>query len=226
MSLSLAAPPLHADPIALATGSTINASVSVPETDPTTTADVTSLPYATSTSESESGQSSIVTPALTTGEFSFAFSQTVTAALMASIASPGIVSDSDTADGNGDLFFTAGPNTQYAITGSLASSTSDDQLYAYLQDTTTGAAPIYSYSNSGGPALTLDSTGGPLTGPLTAGNTYEFYADENSSASGQIVSDLTFTQAVPEPAMGIIVLAGAAVAKRSRRRSFRPAVAV
>jgi hypothetical protein len=232
-SLSLTAP-LHAAPLTLAAGSTINATISlVGDTPAITTSTVTSLPYATPTTENVNGQISTVSPTLTTSEFSLAYSQTVAGYVEPSEAlAPSLATQYNFADGNGDLYFIPGASTSYTLAGTLASTGFEDELQVSLEDTTTNTL-IYTYNQRNSPALTLASGAGLLSGLLNGNDTYEFFADETTAVANEVLFaqplapaaalptltgtvSITFTP-VPEPASATMLLPALAASTLTRR---------
>lgn len=163
--------------------STVAAFASDDDAGTTTTNDVNSLPYSTPAAVTDGFNSSTTTPTLTNSALNFNFSQQI------------IDTDIGTSktSGDGDIFFTAGANTTYSIAGSMTVTGDDIQgnLVTSLYDITTSTS-LYDYNqnlfNPGAgvveatgqlgesSTLTLDSSGGSLTGSLNAGDTYEFYA--------------------------------------------------
>lgn len=217
---------VEADPIALDTSypSTVTASVELPDTDPSSSSPVTSLPYADPTTESDGGESSTVTASLTTSGFSFTYTQ--------------VTGDANSStSGGGNVYFTAGAEATYTITGTETSDdTPNNGMSVSLYDLTSSQY-TYNEVQSGSSPLLLDSTGGPLSGPLISGHVYEFVADESAQylipsvvsspavtpdapapapdLSGMV--DITFAQTIPEPAsVGLLVAGVGAIAMRRR----------
>jgi hypothetical protein len=114
--------------------------------------------------------------------------------------------------GGGQTTFTANAGVNYAISGSATFSTwvQEGYYYASLFDESTNTY-LYDYDvedyYDGYPqTYTLDASGGPLTGTLTAGDTYEWTAEleadniqeEEPTAIGSAA--ISFGASVPEPA--------------------------
>jgi len=204
----------HAALITLDTVNTSTADASVYstiESDYNTTGKiVSSLPYTDpSTADGATGDFSTVTPNLSDSALDFTYSQTLTNAA------------DYFADSDGDIFFVAGPNTAFSLTGTQTSDGTTDELYVQLVDRT-AQQQIFNADLRNSSTLSLGSN--PITGVLTPGDTYEFFADENMhngqgpdpTLAGSVL--LTFSQAVPEPTAALL-LVGAAIASRTRNRN-------
>jgi hypothetical protein len=195
---------LRAQPITLGSGSNVSASATggADFQDPTTTDDVTGLPYSNTTSETDGNASSSVDANLSTSSFNLGYTQSISlnTAVQTGLT-PAVPSGEGSTQGDADIFFTAGSNASFSLSGYQTVTGMDvcDELNVYLYDATQGTY-VYDYdqtsSNGAGiliaPAislstcsntLTLDTSGGPLSGALTAGDNYEFYASESMSAS-------------------------------------------
>jgi hypothetical protein len=150
-------------------------------------------------------------------------------------------------DGDGNVYFTAAPGTQYTISGNMAVTGSDYQanIEAWLYDVTSNTT-LYYYNNGSyyfpeeesigletPTDLTLDdSQTGSLTGTLNATDQYEFIADENMTneldpqLTGAI--DISFASADPVPLpssaeAGLVLLGLVAATGTIWRRVRRPA---
>jgi len=202
---------LRAQPITLGSGSNVSASATGADLqDPTTTDNVTSLPYTGTTSETDGNASSSVDANLSTSSFNLGYTQSISPLLTAvqTGLTPASLLGSST-QGDADIFFTAGSNASFSLSGyqTVTGIGASDELNVYLYDATQGTY-VYDYdqtsSNGAGiliaPAislstcsntLTLDTSGGPLSGALTAGDNYEFYASESMSSGAVIDPNLT-----------------------------------
>ena len=199
---------------------------------------VNSLPYTTPATETDGSATSTTTPNLSDAGLSATFSQSIT--------------DPRSSTGGGIfIYFTANAALDYSIAGTLKAvgddvegqlnctlfdETSDSILYnSYLSfddlQTQTGVSPadgIIQDTNS----LNLDSTGGPLTGALTVGDSYEFLLSEEMDNGGTDPTltgsgGLTLTavgggSSVPLPrsapaAMGLLLFAALGVRSFSRK---------
>lgn len=218
---------LHADPITLGTGSSVSATAHDFNLDQTTTDNVTSLPFVKTTAATAGTASSSVLSNLTTSGFSFSYTQSI----------PSLDGD---AEGKGDMFFTAGAGTTFAIAGSMTSLGIDytQELAASLFDVTAGSF-VYDYDKTvdnfiacgmsvvpetfvssfmsvSSSTLTLDTTGGALSGALVAGHSYEFIAFQgidntniDPTSSGNIT--ITFAQQAPSGSIPLPLSAAAAL---------------
>jgi hypothetical protein len=219
---------LQADPIALDNNSIGGQSILDAEVrfSPGYQADVNSLPYNAPISASSAFQSASLTDNLTTSGFSFGYSAAI-----------GQQFGPDGGGGSGgSIFFQAGAGTTYSIVGSLVEtgdfSYTEGGLGVLLFDLTQSQT-VYSYSESvSAGSLNLDSSWGPLSGLLTSGDVYRFYADVGlrsvqSADSSSLVGNvgITFTQSVPEPSTYALLLAGMALLAfyRCRRLVFQGA---
>jgi hypothetical protein len=174
----------YADPITLANGggnqSNVQAFASDDDGGTTSTNNVNSLPFTTPTTVADGDNSSTVNSALSTSALNFGYIQEID-----DTESPSQTS------GEGDIFFKAGANVTYSIAGSmtvtgdfvegeLATSLYDvtTSTYAYNYDQDTGFVGLSARPATpvGSSTLTLDTSGGSLTGSLNAGDTYEFDA--------------------------------------------------
>jgi hypothetical protein len=176
---------------------------------------------------------------LTTSALNFTFTQELD-----DVESPGDTS------GTGDIFFKAGANVTYSIAGTmeldgdfvegeLATSLYDvtTSTFAYNYDqTTSNVVVVVKPAISGGPSstLTLDTSGGSLTGSLNAGDTYEFNAYQemdndvgDPSLNGNVGISFSQLQApgggssAPLPSAawsGLVSLLGLGIVLASRRK--------
>jgi hypothetical protein len=193
---------LRAQPITLGSGSNVSASATggADFQDPTTTDDVTGLPYSNTTSETDGNASSSVDANLSTSSFNLGYTQSISlnTAVQTGLT-PAVPSGEGSTQGDADIFFTAGSNASFSLSGyqTVTGIGASDELNVYLYDATQGTY-VYDYDQTSGNAslgivpdlesiesnmLTLDTSGGPLSGALTAGDNYEFYASESMSAS-------------------------------------------
>lgn len=182
----------------------------------TSVASVNSLPYGTPLVAAAGSSSSTLVPSLISSDFSLSFLQTVVDGL------------SET-DADGSINFSVTLPTPYQITGLLVPTGSyeTDNLNAFLQDTTTSTY-LYNYAGSssseqtGTPVpLTLDTSGGPLTGVLLPGQSYQLFAkealDTNQDFDPTLTGNVTLLLTVPEPAGLLLCGIGALVLRRRRR---------
>jgi hypothetical protein len=169
---------LQAAPITLAPGSSVEATAA-DEINTTVTDPVNALPFIHDTTAIQGRASSTVHSDLTTSALKLDFTASIP--------------DFAYADGEGDIFFTAGEGVTYAISGFQTAFGAEffHELSATLKDVTTQTT-VYNYdefkgvgfSGDEGSTLTLDSTGGDITGSLIAGHLYEFDALE-------LITDIT-----------------------------------
>jgi hypothetical protein len=186
--------------------STVSAYASDDDAGTTVTNNVNSLPYSTPVTSTDGANSSTVTPTLTNSGLNFAFSQSIL-----DVESPSQTS------GTGDVFFTAGANTTFSIAGSMTLNGDfiEGNLVTSLYDVTTSTY-LYNYNQytynselvaqavepiGDSSTLTLDTSGGSLTGSLNAGDSYEFYAyqemdnETDPGVTGNV--GLTLSQVAP-----------------------------
>jgi hypothetical protein len=156
--------------------STISAFASDDDAGTTNSNNVNSLPYTTPTSVTDGASSSTVTPTLSTSALNFSFSQAINDV-------------NSSTNGSGNIYFTAGAGVTFSISGSMTlNGFSEGELKTSLYDVTTSTY-AYNYDKTtsvvvpvvqpfpapeGSSTLTLDISGGSLTGSLNAGNVYEF----------------------------------------------------
>lgn len=192
--------PLYAAPITLATGSTVKA-IAEQDNGNTKTDNVTALPFSQTTSAADGDTTSTVISNLTDSKFNFDFSQNIP--------------DFFHTSGIGDIFFTAGQSVTFSIAGFQTTFGGEysQTLHVFLHDIT-AATSIYDYDNtlnvrsSGeqGSTLTLDSTGGSLTGSLIEGHLYEFSALQEmevfTDPTGTGNVNISFAQTNPGPGPG------------------------
>ena len=169
---------LQADPITLGSGSIVRAIASdtllLSNTDKTN--QVNSLPYTTPTTAVNGLSTSTVASNITTGGISFIFTQTIESA--------------GQTDGIADIHFTAGQGVTFSLSGDLRLTGfgAVGELITNLFDVTTNTF-VYSYGKkidtftpigeASISLLTLDTSGGSLTGSLTTGDSYVFHVNEN-----------------------------------------------
>jgi hypothetical protein len=181
--------------------------------------DVNSLPSAAVTTTNDGPLAATVTSNLSTSLFQFGYSLTV--------ADPNSL-----AEGANQFFFTAGVDTTYSISGSLTAGGDfmSERFQAVLIDFTKN---LYAYSYDTGYSIstiqTLDSSGGPLTGLLTAGDVYYYYTSDilvGNGGPGTLTgtTQISFTQpsVVPEPSSWIMLGLGSSLPfyfRSKRRRS-------
>jgi hypothetical protein len=179
---------VRADAISLNSGSEFGASadnvqpVVQPAIVPVSqTIPVTSLPYTgTASVTGNLGDTSTTGATLSTSSFAFTFNQSVT-------------NEFGDTDGFGDMFFTANANVSYSIAGFLNFLAPDDslqgaELYMYLDDLT-HEQTVFTYDNFLPAQGSATASGDGITGTLVAGDSYEFYVDENMN----VESDPTVT---------------------------------
>ncbi len=182
--VGLGAPPaVQAAPIGLGVGSSVKAgaNITVVGSGTVTSNDVNSLPFNTPTSATMGDAMSTVDSDITVNHIRFGFTQ--------SIASSG------STDGVGEIHFVAGEGVTYTIGGDLTLTGfgAFGELATSLFDVTKGLF-VYQYDQFANnflqgsfsanseeivSVLTLDTSGGSLTGSLIAGDSYIFRADEN-----------------------------------------------
>ena len=214
---------LHAAPITLDNSggnqSTVQAFASDDDNGTTVTNDVNTLPFTTPTTVTDGQSTSTVTSTLTTSALNFGFNQTL------------LDTEAPTeTSGEGDIFFKAGTNVTYSISGSmtvtgdfvqgeLATSLYDvtTSTYAYNYDQFTGFVGIGAQPALipvGSATLTLDTRGGSLSGSLNAGDTYEFdaYQDMNDFVDPNLTGNvgISFSQ-LQAPGGGSVPLPSAAM---------------
>jgi len=166
--------------------STVSAYASDDDAGTTVTNNVNSLPYSTPVTSTDGANSSTVTPTLTNSGLNFAFSQSIL-----DVESPSQTS------GTGDVFFTAGANTTFSIAGSMTLNGDNYNQYTYNSELVAQAVEPIGDSST----LTLDTSGGSLTGSLNAGDSYEFYAyqemdnETDPGVTGNV--GLTLSQVAP-----------------------------
>lgn len=211
---------LNADPITLDNnpsvepGAQSSISASAPLTN-TIEVDVNSLPYDTPLDASDSVHDSRLTPNLTTSGLDLGFEEAID-----SEAQSGT-------DASGVIYFEAGSGVSYSIAGSLTITSSDSMasINAQLTDLTQSSV-VYAYQNMSlmgtGGSLALDSSGGSLSGSLTSGDVYSFYADEATNDGGGLENlngsiGITFSDA-PEPSTYAMLLGGMALLVLFARR--------
>lgn len=131
------------------------------------TNDVNALPYSTPAKAWRHGASSNVDPMLTSDALNLTFDEKK----KDSHASP---------NGYGEIYFTAAPNVDYTISGSeTLSGKEDDSTFKTTLFNMTTNQYVYDYSKNASHrdrTLTLNSSGGDMTGTLIAGDTYEYFS--------------------------------------------------
>lgn len=167
--------------------------------------DVNSLPYTTATSAPDGTVVNVVTPTYSGSSLGVTFNQSTP-------------DNKSTSSGEGTIFFTDA--ISYSISGNLTiagGAHSGGELSAFLLDTTTSTY-VYQYDQvmGGNGTLTaaLDTSGGPLSGALTATDIYEFDAFDALQKEGLQHLNGTTTlavTAVPEPSTWTLMFVGAGV---------------
>jgi hypothetical protein len=196
---------VHAQEITLGNSSTVLSSATENSVQTQNSNDVTSLPYSGLTSGTEGTAISGVTATLSSSSLNFSFSQTI--------------SDPDSSTfGQGEIFFTAGNNVTYTLAGSsiLTGSPEESGFYMSLLDLTAQKSVYNSnYDPTSSGTTTFTSSGGPLTGSLTAGDTYKFSSDEALESGSTLSAPLTINGDIsvtfsesPEPPTCAMLLGG------------------